>query len=71
MTNINKFVIPLTGILDDHFALCMACQQTLTSLLTLMASYREETEYTVLSNLITVIFIAMSCFISIQLSVWF
>ncbi|KAL9442141.1 hypothetical protein AB3S75_020621 [Citrus x aurantiifolia] len=42
------------GILDDHFALCMACQQTLTSLLTLMASYREETEYTVLSNLITI-----------------
>ncbi|KAK9213161.1 hypothetical protein WN943_002548 [Citrus x changshan-huyou] len=42
------------GILDDHFALCMARQQTLTSLLTLMASYSEETEYTVLSNLITI-----------------
>ncbi|XP_021607282.1 aminopeptidase M1 isoform X2 [Manihot esculenta] len=40
------------GILDDSFALCMARHQSLTSLLTLMDAYREELEYTVLSNLI-------------------
>ncbi|KAF8035976.1 hypothetical protein BT93_C1868 [Corymbia citriodora subsp. variegata] len=42
------------GILDDSFALCMARQQSLTSLLTLMAAYREELDCTVLSNLITI-----------------
>ncbi|KAL4304418.1 hypothetical protein GQ457_10G001810 [Hibiscus cannabinus] len=42
------------GILDDSFALCMARQLPLTSLLTLMAAYREELEYTVLSNLISI-----------------
>ncbi|KAK2644944.1 hypothetical protein Ddye_020139 [Dipteronia dyeriana] len=42
------------GILDDSFALCMARQQSLTSLLTLMGSYREEVNYTVLSNLISI-----------------
>ncbi|GMI94982.1 AMINOPEPTIDASE M1, aminopeptidase M1 [Hibiscus trionum] len=42
------------GILDDSFALCMACQLPLTSLLTLMAAYREEDEYIVLSNLISI-----------------
>ncbi|KAL6344635.1 hypothetical protein AAG906_002541 [Vitis piasezkii] len=42
------------GILDDSFALCMACQQSLTSLLTLMGAYREELDYTVLSNLISI-----------------
>ncbi|KAI6679924.1 hypothetical protein NL676_033805 [Syzygium grande] len=42
------------GILDDSFALCMARQQSLTSLLTLMAAYREELDYTVLSNLIRI-----------------
>ncbi|KAL5786402.1 hypothetical protein ACOSQ2_008794 [Xanthoceras sorbifolium] len=42
------------GILDDSFALCMARQQSLTSLLTLMGSFREEVNYTVLSNLISV-----------------
>ncbi|KAJ4709017.1 Aminopeptidase [Melia azedarach] len=42
------------GILDDSFALCMARQQSLTSLLTLMGSLREETDYTVLSNLISI-----------------
>ncbi|XP_022158530.1 aminopeptidase M1 [Momordica charantia] len=39
------------GILDDAFALSMACEQSLTSLLTLMGAYREELDYTVLSNL--------------------
>ncbi|KAA0064519.1 aminopeptidase M1-like [Cucumis melo var. makuwa] len=42
------------GILDDAFALSMACQQSVTSLLTLMGSYREELDYTVLSNLISI-----------------
>lgn len=42
------------GLLDDSFALCMARQQSLTSLLTLMAAYREELDYTVLSNLISI-----------------
>lgn len=34
----------------------MARQESLTALLTLMGAYREELEYTVLSNLITVSF---------------
>ncbi|XP_050216793.1 aminopeptidase M1 [Mercurialis annua] len=42
------------GVLDDAFALCMARHQPLTSLLTLMNAYREELEYTVLSNLIAI-----------------
>ncbi|KAI3514989.1 hypothetical protein L1887_13737 [Cichorium endivia] len=42
------------GILDDSFALSMAGQLPLSSLLTLMGAYREEPEYTVLSNLISV-----------------
>ncbi|CAI0448373.1 unnamed protein product [Linum tenue] len=39
------------GILDDAFALCMARQQPLTSLLTLLSSYGQELEYIVLTNL--------------------
>ncbi|XP_023733953.1 aminopeptidase M1 [Lactuca sativa] len=42
------------GILDDSFALSMAGQLPLSSLLTLMGAYREEPDYTVLSNLISV-----------------
>ncbi|PSS19341.1 Aminopeptidase [Actinidia chinensis var. chinensis] len=42
------------GILDDSYALCMACQQPLASLLSLMGAYREELEYTVLCNLISI-----------------
>ncbi|XP_065849192.1 aminopeptidase M1 [Euphorbia lathyris] len=42
------------GVLDDSFALCMARHQSLTSLLTLMGAYREEVDYTVLSNLISI-----------------
>ncbi|GLT75954.1 hypothetical protein SLA2020_476430 [Shorea laevis] len=42
------------GILDDTFALCMARQLSLTSLLALMGAYREEPDYTVLSNLISI-----------------
>ncbi|KAL4592585.1 hypothetical protein LXL04_005585 [Taraxacum kok-saghyz] len=41
-------------ILDDSFALSMVGQLPLSSLLTLMGAYREEPDYTVLSNLITV-----------------
>lgn len=42
------------GILDDSYALSMACQQSLTSLLALMSAFREEMDYTVLSNLISI-----------------
>ncbi|KAK9081553.1 hypothetical protein Syun_030877 [Stephania yunnanensis] len=42
------------GILDDSFALCMACKLSLCSLLSLLSAYREEVEYTVLSRLISV-----------------
>ncbi|XP_040997347.1 aminopeptidase M1-like [Juglans microcarpa x Juglans regia] len=52
----NKYLSPTDrfGILDDSFALCMARQQSLSSLLTLMGAYRGEPEYTVLSNLINI-----------------
>lgn len=42
------------GILDDSFALSMARQQSLASLLTLTSAYKKELDYTVLSNLIAV-----------------
>nr|GMC83212.1 aminopeptidase M1 [Ipomoea batatas] len=42
------------GILDDSFALSMACHQPLSSLLALMSAFREELNYTVLSNLISI-----------------
>lgn len=42
------------GILDDCYALCMARHQSLTTLITLMGAYREEFDYTVLSNLINI-----------------
>ncbi|KAI5404022.1 variant 2, AP-1 complex subunit mu-1-like [Lathyrus oleraceus] len=42
------------GVLDDTYALCMARKESLTSLLNLMAAYREEDDYTVLSNLISI-----------------
>nr|POE71726.1 aminopeptidase m1 [Quercus suber] len=40
------------GILDDSFALCMARQKSFNSFFTLLNAYKEELEYTVLSNLI-------------------
>ncbi|KAJ6793920.1 aminopeptidase M1-like [Iris pallida] len=43
------------GILDDSYALCMSGKLTLSSLLSLMAAYREELDYTVLSLVITII----------------
>ncbi|KAL9230405.1 hypothetical protein vseg_005764 [Gypsophila vaccaria] len=42
------------GVLDDSYALCTSGRQSLTSLLTLMGSFKEETDYTVLSHLITI-----------------
>ncbi|XVF86850.1 hypothetical protein PTKIN_Ptkin18bG0075200 [Pterospermum kingtungense] len=42
------------GILDDTYALCVACQQSLSSLLSLMDVYRKEIDYIVLSKLIDV-----------------
>ncbi|XP_050245578.1 aminopeptidase M1-like isoform X7 [Quercus robur] len=42
------------GILDDSFALCMARQKSFTSFLELLNAYKQELEYTVLSNLIKI-----------------
>ncbi|KAF8401039.1 hypothetical protein HHK36_014342 [Tetracentron sinense] len=42
------------GILDDSYALCIACQQSLSSFFTLMGAYKKELDYTVLSLLISV-----------------
>ncbi|KAJ8442827.1 LOW QUALITY PROTEIN: hypothetical protein Cgig2_016293 [Carnegiea gigantea] len=42
------------GALDDSYALCKGCQLPLTSLLTLIGSFREELDYTVVSNLISI-----------------
>ncbi|KAL8537471.1 hypothetical protein ACS0TY_012555 [Phlomoides rotata] len=40
------------GILDDYYSLSMACQQSMTSFLALMGAFRQELDYTVISNLI-------------------
>ncbi|KAH1066376.1 hypothetical protein J1N35_031363 [Gossypium stocksii] len=42
------------GILDDRYALCVACEQSLSSLLLLMDVYRKESDYIILSKLIDV-----------------
>ncbi|KAM5579485.1 hypothetical protein ABKV19_009325 [Rosa sericea] len=42
------------GILDDAYALCEACEQSLSSFLSLMDVYRKEADYIVLSKLIDV-----------------
>lgn len=44
----------ISGILDDAYALCEACEQSLSSLLSLMDVYRKEVDYIVLTNLINV-----------------
>ncbi|KAI3931360.1 hypothetical protein MKX01_040277, partial [Papaver californicum] len=44
------------GVLDDSYALSMACKQSLSSLFALMSTYKKELDYTVLSHLITVSF---------------
>jgi puromycin-sensitive aminopeptidase len=43
-------------VLDDAYALCMAGKQKLVSLLQLISVYKDETEYTVLAHVITVMF---------------
>ncbi|KAM1016828.1 hypothetical protein EV2_047476 [Malus domestica] len=42
------------GILDDAYALCETCEQSLSSLLSLMDAYRKEEEYIVVTKLIDV-----------------
>ncbi|GFY97179.1 aminopeptidase M1 [Actinidia rufa] len=42
------------GILDDTYALCEACEVSLSSLLSLMNVYRKELDYAVLSKLINI-----------------
>ncbi|XVF25182.1 hypothetical protein REPUB_Repub13aG0191300 [Reevesia pubescens] len=42
------------GILDDTYALSVACEQSLSSLLSLMDVYRKEIDYIVLSKLIDI-----------------
>ncbi|KAL0679773.1 hypothetical protein Bca4012_007754 [Brassica carinata] len=49
LTSIDRY-----GILDDSFALSMARQQSLASLLTLISAYKKELDYTVMSNLIVI-----------------
>lgn len=43
-----------TGILDDTYALCEACELPLSSLLTLMDVYRKDLDYIVLRRLVDV-----------------
>ncbi|XP_035539457.1 aminopeptidase M1-like isoform X1 [Juglans regia] len=50
------------GILDDAFALCMACKQSLSLLLSLMDAYRKELDFVVLSKLVDV------CYKVVQIS---
>jgi hypothetical protein len=42
------------GIVEDSYALSVACKQTLTSLLRLLNAYRHESDYTVLSHVTSV-----------------
>ncbi|KAL6996293.1 hypothetical protein U1Q18_006426 [Sarracenia purpurea var. burkii] len=42
------------GILDDTYALCEACEVSLSSLISLMKVYRKELNYAVLSRLISI-----------------
>ncbi|KAK3013476.1 hypothetical protein RJ639_009784 [Escallonia herrerae] len=42
------------GILDDAYALCEACEVSLSSLLSLMDAYRKELDYIVSSRLISI-----------------
>lgn len=57
----NLWATTLTGILDDSYALCMARKESLTSLINLMGAYREEDDYTVVSNLLTVMLSSQYC----------
>lgn len=42
------------GVVEDSYALSVACKQTLTSLLRLLNAYRHESDYTVLSHVTSV-----------------
>ncbi|KAK3007452.1 hypothetical protein RJ639_014999 [Escallonia herrerae] len=42
------------GILDDAYALCEACEMSLSSLLSLMDAYRKELDYIVSSKIINI-----------------
>ncbi|XP_062191811.1 aminopeptidase M1-B-like [Phragmites australis] len=42
------------GIVEDSYALSIACKQTLTSLLRLLNAYHDESDYTVLSHVTSV-----------------
>ncbi|KAM0866607.1 hypothetical protein ACQ4PT_042519 [Festuca glaucescens] len=44
----------MIGIVEDSYALSVACKQTLTSLLRLLNAYRHESDYTVLSHVTSV-----------------
>jgi hypothetical protein len=46
--------IIVVGIVEDSYALSVACKQTLTSLLRLLNAYRHESDYTVLSHVTSV-----------------
>lgn len=48
------FIWQCIGVLEDSYALCMACKQNLSALIYLLAAYKEESEYTVLSRIIGV-----------------
>lgn len=51
------------GVLDDAFALCQACEISISSLLSLMNVYRKELDYAVLSKLIDV------CYSVVEISI--
>ncbi|KAE7999069.1 hypothetical protein FH972_003551 [Carpinus fangiana] len=51
LSPIDKF-----GVLDDMYALCEACKESLSSLLSLMDVYRKELDYVVVSKLIEVFY---------------
>ncbi|XP_015902907.2 aminopeptidase M1 isoform X2 [Ziziphus jujuba] len=48
------------GILDDAYALCLACKQPLSALVSLMNVYRKEMDYVVLSRLIEICYDIMA-----------
>ena len=50
----DSFKSQFSGVLDDTYALCEACEQPLSSLLSLMDVYRKELDFIVLSKLINV-----------------
>ncbi|XP_071679332.1 aminopeptidase M1-B isoform X3 [Lolium perenne] len=47
-------LMDMIGIVEDSYALSIACKQTLTSLLRLLNAYRHESDYTVLSHVTSV-----------------